>query len=393
MLDLTDGFLATTRPTTDNADASAHQQHHQADDGQAVSGDFLAMSDQGADGGEDDNNNNGHNSPSSLLNPFKMSWKDMSSLCPGGECSLSSMSDGRGDALRVISQLAKRILSDPRIMGLRTYKHAANDTADHDNQVEARAIGGSNFDTRPFTSSSDYYGQQGSMNNRMSDNTGDNYRTRDRYAANSNDNYASTSSAASYAGDSVASAASYDRDDSYGYGGGDSYGGGGYDSYGGGGGGYGGGYETCCGQNNKLLPIFLVGLLGILAFWLYIRSTTTASGRKLRTGFGGDDSVSDNDGIINKYTQKRRQDVYQVLLIDRSKRQCSKWTINNKLIGIVFLFSVLLDGPTWLSMVHELWEQDGATENLACAQETLCRMNRLAMAAPGQAGWAVSMSR
>lgn len=54
---------------------------------------------------------------------------------------------------------------------------------------------------------------------------------------------------------------------------------------------------------------------------------------------------------------------------------------------------MLLDGPTWLSMVHELWEQDAALENTACTQETLCRMNRLAMAAPGQAGWAVSLSR
>lgn len=54
---------------------------------------------------------------------------------------------------------------------------------------------------------------------------------------------------------------------------------------------------------------------------------------------------------------------------------------------------MLLDGPTWLSMVHELWEQDAALENTVCTQETLCRMNRLAMAAPGQAGWAVSLSR
>ncbi len=54
---------------------------------------------------------------------------------------------------------------------------------------------------------------------------------------------------------------------------------------------------------------------------------------------------------------------------------------------------MLLDGPTWLSMVHELWEQDAALGNTACTQETLCRMNRLAMAAPGQAGWAVSLSR
>ena len=54
---------------------------------------------------------------------------------------------------------------------------------------------------------------------------------------------------------------------------------------------------------------------------------------------------------------------------------------------------MLLDGPTWLSLVHELWEQDGALEDPSCAQETLCRMNRMAMAAPGQAGWAVSLSR
>ncbi|KAI9561773.1 hypothetical protein GHT06_012734 [Daphnia sinensis] len=53
---------------------------------------------------------------------------------------------------------------------------------------------------------------------------------------------------------------------------------------------------------------------------------------------------------------------------------------------------LLLDGPTWLSMVHELWEQDTVLENTICTQETLCRMNRLAMSAPGQAGWAVSLS-
>ena len=53
---------------------------------------------------------------------------------------------------------------------------------------------------------------------------------------------------------------------------------------------------------------------------------------------------------------------------------------------------MLLDGPTWLSLIHELWEQDGALEDPSCAQHTLCRMNRMAMAAPGQAGWAVSMS-
>ena len=62
-----------------------------------------------------------------------------------------------------------------------------------------------------------------------------------------------------------------------GYGGGNSYGGG--SSYGYGGGGYGGYEDSCC--KNKLLPILLVGLLGLLAFFLYIRSTTVAGRRSM----------------------------------------------------------------------------------------------------------------
>ncbi len=61
-----------------------------------------------------------------------------------------------------------------------------------------------------------------------------------------------------------------------GYGGGSSYG----SSYGyRGGGGYGGYDDSCC--KNKLLPILLVGLLGLLAFFLYIRSTTVAGRRSM----------------------------------------------------------------------------------------------------------------
>ena len=60
---------------------------------------------------------------------------------------------------------------------------------------------------------------------------------------------------------------------------------------------------------------------------------------------------------------------------------------------VISAFSVVLDGPTWIGLIHELWEQDGAVEDPSCAQHTLCRMNHMAMTAPGQAGWAVSLSR
>ena len=50
----------------------------------------------------------------------------------------------------------------------------------------------------------------------------------------------------------------------------------------------------------------------------------------------------------------------------------------------------LLDAPTWMSMVEELWNEE--TED-ACTLKALCRMNRLAIDAPGSTGIAVSISR
>ena len=57
----------------------------------------------------------------------------------------------------------------------------------------------------------------------------------------------------------------------------------------------------------------------------------------------------------------------------------------------------MLDAPTWLSMVQELWDQDAAVadeaQRLSCAKRALCRMNRVAQTSTGQVGWAVSLSR
>ena len=53
----------------------------------------------------------------------------------------------------------------------------------------------------------------------------------------------------------------------------------------------------------------------------------------------------------------------------------------------------LMDAPTWLSMVDELWnveEEDELSD--ACALKALCRMNHLAMTAPGSTGMAISLS-
>lgn len=48
-----------------------------------------------------------------------------------------------------------------------------------------------------------------------------------------------------------------------------------------------------------------------------------------------------------------------------------------------------MDAPTWLSMIEELWNEDGGD---SCALKALCRMNRLAVGSPGSTGLAVSLS-
>lgn len=270
MLDITDGSLTTPSSTSHHSEQKTEEQ--------PVNGDFLAMSDVYTSSDTDN-----ATLSSSYSKNFRVSRSEFNGVCANGEC-------GGADVLRVVSQLAKRILGDPRVLGLRTgVPHSADneDEAQAADEQSARAVGGgTSFDTRPF-SSGDYYYDSNNYRNRegASDSyamaSNGNYRNRDRYA---ND----ASSSASYTDGQLASSNAYDRDGGY-----DSYGG---DSYGGDGGYSGGGYDSyCCGQNNKLFPIFLVGLLGLLAFFLYLRSTTTTAAG--RSGGLDDNDLSDGNFV------------------------------------------------------------------------------------------------
>ena len=267
LLDTTDGssIASASRP------AAAQQGEAE----QRVNGDFLALSDVYTA-----SNQSSSGSSAAGSRNFRMSRSEFNGFCANGEC-------GHGDVLKVVSMMAKRMLSDPRVLGLRTGHvdsedhHPAEPEAEDleaassqalvrssEDAESARAVSGSSFDTRPFTSNDYYYDTRnradGGDSYAMASNG--NYRNRDRYMADgSTAGYGQEG--ANYAG-AASSSIAYDRD-GYGYGG-DSYGG--YeDSYGGGGGGH---YE-CCQEKDKLLPIFLIGLLGLLAFFLYLRSTTT----------------------------------------------------------------------------------------------------------------------
>ncbi|KAK2704371.1 hypothetical protein QYM36_016684 [Artemia franciscana] len=113
--------------------------------------------------------------------------------------------------------------------------------------------------------------------------------------------------------------------------------------------GYGGG-GGCCGGKNDLLPLLALAALSLLLIYLITAAlTTTAAARRKR-------DVSDND---------------------------TQW---------VFPDEVTLDGPAWLSMIHELWQQDAVADNPYCAYETLCRMNRIAAESGGQGTWAAHLS-
>lgn len=135
MLVMTDGVTATLRPPPAESD------ERPAENKPAESGDFLAMSDVGT--GKELNSRN-----------FRVARSEFSDYCSNGDCI-------SGDVLKVVSKLAKRILSDPRILGLRTTSERSTD--DYDDVTEppeesaARAVGGSSFDTRPFSRRNDFY--------------------------------------------------------------------------------------------------------------------------------------------------------------------------------------------------------------------------------------------
>lgn len=267
MLDMTDGLTTTSRP-----ESESHQSQP------SESGDFLSMSDVGT--GHETNSRN-----------FRVSRSAFADFCTNGDCV-------QGDVLKVVSKLAKRILSDPRVLGLRTATETSDEDTKTPDESVARAAGSTSFDTRPFSGSDYYYD---AVRNRV-----DRHGVADSVASSSSNyrQHFSEADSASYSDSEqeskTGSVSANDRDGGYGYGGGDSYSGGdsygdSYGGYGGGssyggssyGGGY-GGYESCC-NNNKLLPILLVGLLGLLAFFLYLRSTTTAAGRRS----GDENDISD----------------------------------------------------------------------------------------------------
>ena len=52
----------------------------------------------------------------------------------------------------------------------------------------------------------------------------------------------------------------------------------------------------------------------------------------------------------------------------------------------------MLDAPTWVSMVDELWKYGEDESSDVCALKALCRMNRLALDSPGSSGLVVSLS-
>ena len=319
----TDGSLTTTRPPN-HSEPPAEEDPNQ---------DFLALSDVA---------NATHN--------FRVHRSEL--MCAGGDCG--------GDVLKVVSRLAKRLLSDPRILPryaapstkqrtgrasrinsrpfirsryytetpssedrhriadllltatsdsdlTRSYRkdsYTTQDSADN-NLIESNAVSSASFN--------DYFADY--FDDSINDINGpfkNNELSRDTYAGGQSESYAGNDRDSYSTGDSYSGGDSYSAGDSYsgghneggysgGHGGG-SYGGGhsggsyGGGSYGGGsygGGSYGGGYGgQCC--KDKYLPILLVGSLGLLAFYLFLRSTTTtAAGGGRRRRFTDDDDISD----------------------------------------------------------------------------------------------------
>lgn len=98
MLAVTDGLTTTSRPSANISPPS---------DNRPESGDFLAMSD--TDTGKGINGQN-----------FDVARSEFADYCLNGDCV-------NGDVLKVVSKLAKRILSDPRILGLRTAREPVHD--------------------------------------------------------------------------------------------------------------------------------------------------------------------------------------------------------------------------------------------------------------------------
>ncbi|KAI9562335.1 hypothetical protein GHT06_013300 [Daphnia sinensis] len=125
----------------------------------------------------------------------------------------------------------------------------------------------------------------------------------------------------------------------------------------------GGGSYGCCDKKDDLLPILALTALSLLLLYLIAIATTTTTAapavRVRRPQARSIDDPSDNDIITEE----------------------NSWSDIE-----------LMDAPTWISMVNELWNADEDESSDACVLKALCRMNRLALDSPGSTGLAVSLS-
>ena len=177
---------------------------------------------------------------------------------------------------------------------------------------------------------------------------------------------------------------------------------------------YGSGSEYfCCESYHDLLSrLALLSLSGLLLF-LIVLSTTTTSTTTSTTTMTTTPSTT-TKGAKGGGGRRRRRSNYQrpdeedeyyihslaAIPIDINDHigvnEQGQGICMNIKICIFNQYSVLsdrtglvLDAPTWLSMIDELWNDS----NDSCTLKALCRMNRLALETPGSAGIAVSFSR
>ena len=76
------------------------------------------------------------------------------------------------------------------------------------------------------------------------------------------------------------------------------------------------------------------------------------------------------------------------------------WTLNRTsepsqtgLYNIYVIILAFMDPGTWMSLVHNIWDDEQVMANEVCIQRELCAMNRIAKSVSTDTGLAVSLSR
>ena len=138
--------------------------------------------------------------------------------------------------------------------------------------------------------------------------------------------------------------------------------------YGGGGGGHHQSYGCCSSKKDELLPILALVALSLLLLYLIALATTTTVAAANNNNAGG--RLRRDIGIFNSIN-----------------------LIHSVESMVLALGAEMLDAPSWMSMVSEMWQQyEDPEDELACALRTLCRMNQMANETPGNSGWTVSLT-